>query len=166
MRKIIVALASATTAAIVVACPLAATAQPDLARSRASAAGAAGTVYGGTSSQRFPVVIETSRNGRKVLNATIAIRLNCRSGGGFTVPDNYGGMPVKNKRKFSASFGPETRRNDDGTTTDFEGSLTGAFNKARSKASGTWSFKATEHDGSGAVTDTCESGSVRWTAKQ
>jgi hypothetical protein len=82
------------------------------------------------------------------------------------VPDRFTGMSVSKKRKFGASFGPETNRNDDGTSTDFEGSISGAFNKAHTKVSGKWSFKATDHDASGAVTDTCDSGSVNWTAKQ
>ena len=58
-----------------------------------------------------------------------------------------------------------TNRSDDGTTSDFEGSFSGAFNKARTKVSGKWSFKATDHDAAGAVTDTCDSGSISWTAK-
>ncbi len=103
---------------------------------------------------------------RKVAQATIAIRLTCTSGGAFAVPDGYTGMSVTKKRKFRASFGPITSRNDDGTTTDFEGSVTGAFNKSRTKVSGRWSFKATAQDASGAITDTCDSGSIRWTAKQ
>jgi hypothetical protein len=130
-----------------------------------SHASANGTVYGGESRQDFPVVIETNRNGRRIVKATIAIRLTCTAGGGFAVPDGYTSMPVSRKRKFSASFGPVTNRNDDGTTTDFEGSVSGTFNRARTKASGKWSLKATDHDATGATTDTCDSGSVSWTAK-
>ena len=73
---------------------------------------------------------------------------------------------MSKKGKFSASFGPQVNRNDDGTTTDFEGSLRGALNKARTKLSGKWQLKVTDHDASGAVTDTCDSGSVSWKAKQ
>ena len=68
-------------------------------------------------------------------------------------------------RQFSLSFGPTTRKNDNGTTTDFEGSITGTLNKARTKATGKWSFKGTDHDAAGAVTDTCDSAKVSWTAK-
>lgn len=82
------------------------------------------------------------------------------------MPDGYRGLSVSKKRKFSASFGPMTTRNDDGTTTDFEGSVSGAFNNARTKATGKWSLKATDHDAAGAITDTCDSGSVSWSAKQ
>ena len=133
--------------------------------SPATAAGAGGTVHGGGTAQEFPVVIETGKNGKTVVHARIALRLTCTSGGIVTLPDNYGPLSVKGG-KFAGSFGPTTVRNDDGTTTDFEGTMSGAFNKARTKASGKWSLKATDHDGTGALTDTCDSGSVSWTAKQ
>ena len=152
--------------AALVAFQLAAAARTEHGSSRATTAAAGGTVFGGTSAQDFPVVIATSKNGRKVVRASIAIRVACTSGARVTVPDAYANMPVNKQRKFSASFGPATQRNDDGTTTDFEGTISGAINKARTKASGTWTFKATDHDASGAVTDTCDSGKVNWTAKQ
>jgi hypothetical protein len=146
--------------------PVTATAGPEHGAARAVIAAAGGTVYGGASSQDFPVVIQTNRNRRRVTDAMIAIRLNCTSGGFFVIPDGYRDLSVSKKRKFGASFGPTTQRNDDGTTTDFEGSISGSFNKARTKASGRWSFKATDHDAAGAVTDTCDSGSISWTARQ
>lgn len=158
--------ACAIAAGALVVSPLTAAARPEHGSSRATTAAAGATVYGGLTSQGFPVVIETSKNRRKVAQATIAIRLTCTSGGAFAVPDGYTGMSVTKKRKFRASFGPITSRNDDGTTTDFEGSVAGAFNKSRTKVSGRWSIKATDHDASGATTDTCDSGSIRWTAKQ
>jgi hypothetical protein len=146
--------------------PVTATARLEHGAPRAVTAAVGGTVYGGVTSQDFPVVIQTNRNGRKVTDATIAIRANCTSGGFVVVPDGYREMSVSKKRKFSASFGPTTERNDDGTTTDFEGTISGSFNKARTTASGRWSFKATQHDAAGAVADTCDSGSIRWTARQ
>ena len=151
---------------VFVGSPLAAAARPEHGSSRATTAAAGGTVYGGVTAQGFPVVIETSKNGRKVVVASIAIRVTCTSGGAVTLPDGYRRLAVNKQRKFSASFGPTTSRNDDGTTTDFEGSISGRFNKARTKASGKWTLKATDHDAAGAITDTCESGSITWTAKQ
>jgi hypothetical protein len=157
-----IGLACALAAGALVVAPATAPAKPI----GATLAAAGGTVYGGATAQDFPVVIETSKNGRKIVDSTIAIRLTCTSGAAVTVPDGYQGLPVSKKRKFGASFGPMTTRNDDGTTTDFEGSVSGAFNKARTKATGKWTFKATDHDATGAVTDTCDSGSVSWSAKQ
>lgn len=158
--------ACAVATGVLAVSPLAAVARPQHGSSRAATAGAGGSVYGGATAQHFPVVIETSKNGRKVVKASIALRLSCSSGGSVSLPDAYSALSVSKKRKFSGSFGPDTIRNDDGTTTDLAGSLSGAFNKARTKVSGKWSLKATEHDATGAVTDTCDSGSISWTAKQ
>ena len=152
------------TGALVVS-PLDASARHEQGGLRATTAAAGGTVYGGVTAQDFPVVIETNKSGRKIVKATIAIRLTCTSGGTVTLSDGYRAT-VSKKRKFSVSFGPVTQRNDDGTTTDLEGSLSGSFNKARTTVSGKWSYKGTEHAASGAVTDTCDSGSVSWKAKQ
>ena len=156
---------AAAVGALVVS-PLNAAARPEHGSLRATTAGAGGTVYGGATGQDFPVVIETSKNGRKVVKAKIAIRLTCTSGSTLVFSDSYTSLPVNKRRRFGTSFGPGTTRNDDGTTTDLQGAISAAFNKARTKVSGTWSFKATDHDASGAVTDTCDSGNVSWTAKQ
>ena len=124
-----------------------------------------GTVYGGLTDQGFPVVIETGRDGRTVPRATIGIRLPCATGGWVTLADQYTAMPVRSRR-FAAGFGPETVRNDDGTTSDLQGSISGTFSRSGATITGTWSFKAVDHDATGAVTDTCDSGTVRWTARQ
>jgi hypothetical protein len=156
----------AAAAGALVVFPLNAAATPEHGSSRATTSGASGTVYGGATAQDFPVVIETSKNGRKVVKARIAIGLTCTSGSTLVIADGYTAISVNRRRRFSASFGPATNRNGDGTTTDTEGAINGAFNKARTKASGKWSFKLTDRDTSGAVTDTCDSGNISWTAKQ
>jgi hypothetical protein len=146
--------------------PLAAATTYGHARAPGQGAVAAGVVYGGLTSQRHPIVLEVSRNGREVVRAAIAIRLQCTSGGGATVPDGYTRLTLTAGGRFRASFGPNVTRNDDGTTTDWEGSVRGAFNASRTRASGTWQLQATDRDAAGAVTDTCNSGSIAWRAKQ
>jgi hypothetical protein len=146
--------------------PLNAAATPELGGPRAVSAAAGGTVYGGMTAQDFPVTVETSKNRRRVSRAVIAIRLDCTSGGTIVVPDAYTAMTVNRKRKFRASFGPITERFDDGTSRDYEGSISGTFNKARTKVTGTWSFTGTDRDAAGTITDTCASDSIRWSAKQ
>jgi hypothetical protein len=155
-------IASATA---IFALPLGAAASPADSGPTARSAAAAGVVYGGHAKDGFPVVIEVSKNRHQIVRASIAIRLQCSAGGFFTVPDSYVKLPVNKKGKFGVAYGPETVRNDDGTTTDFQGSISGAFNAARTKVSGTWQTKMTDHDGTGAVTDTCDSGTVSWSAK-
>jgi hypothetical protein len=98
--------------------------------------------------------------------AVIGLHLRCTSGLEGDFSHGFFNVAVNKERKFRASFGPITQRADDGTTYELEGDISGALNRARSKVSGKWHLKVTEHDSAGAVTDTCDSGSVRWTAKQ
>jgi hypothetical protein len=155
----------ALATALLATAALAATAAPSDGSSAASRAATVGTSYGGVTSQDFPVVVDVNRRRSRVVRAVIAIRLSCTAGGFNTTPDGYTGLAIR-RGKFSASFGPVTQRNPDGTTSDFEGTMSGIFNSSRTKVSGTWTLKATEHDAAGAVTDTCDSGSVSWSAKQ
>jgi len=152
-------------AAAVLCGPIAASAASHRDASAARKAPAPGVAFGGTTSQDFPIVIETAKKGKQV-RATVAIRMTCTAGGSFTMPDFFARLTVSKSRKFGTSFGPETLRNDDGTTTDFEGSVSGRFNSSRTRVSGKWAIKATFHDAAGAVTDTCDSGSISWSAKQ
>jgi hypothetical protein len=155
---------SALAIALLATAALAATAAPSQGSS-APIVVTLGTSYGGVTSQDFPVVVDVNRRRSRIVRAVIAIRLSCTSGGFLTVPDGYTKLSIR-RGKFSASFGPVTQRNPDGTTTDVEGTISGTFNSSRTKVSGTWAFKATDHDAAGAVTDTCDSGSVSWSAKQ
>ena len=155
----------AIAATVVVGVPLAASASPHRSGPAARVAATSGVVYGGRTAQGWPVMIETSTNRSKVVQAVIGLRLTCTSGTFVSLPDRYLRLPVK-KRKFGFSFGPETRNNEDGTTSVTQGSISGALNKARSKMSGKWQLTLTEHDAAGAVTDTCESGVISWSAKQ
>jgi hypothetical protein len=139
-----------------------------LAAATASAgttAAVTGTVLGGQTSQGWPIVVELGKSGRQVTTMSAGMHLTCTSGDVVNLPDGYKKLTVSSSGKFGTSFGPMTQRMDDGTTVDFEGNLTGKLNKARTKASGKWQFKATNHDTAGAVTDTCDSGSVSWSAK-
>jgi hypothetical protein len=122
-------------------------------------------VYGGVTADGFGLMVETNKSRSKIVRMATGLKLQCTSGDRFSVPDNWKNLSVQ-KGKFRASFGPETQRNDDGTTVDFEGAVSGKLNSSKTSISGTWSFKGTEHDTSGAVTDTCDSGTIKWTAKQ
>jgi hypothetical protein len=155
------------TAGAALAVPLAAPASTHTTGSTvARTAAAAGTVFGGVNAQGWPVVLEMSKNGRRVVKAVSGLRLNCTSGSFISLFDRYGGLTVTKSRRFAFAFDPTTTRNDDGSTAEFVGSIAGSFNKARTKATGRWQLKMTERDAAGNVTDTCDSGSVKWSAKQ
>jgi hypothetical protein len=154
-------------AAAVASVPLVAVAAPrhDATVARSGVTIALGSVYGGVTDDGFGLVVEVSPSGRKVVRMATGLEIKCTSGASFSASDGWSGMRIA-KRKFSASFGPQPQRNDDGTTTDFEGTVSGTFNRSRTKVSGTWTLKGTDRDAAGAVTDTCDSGVLNWTAKQ
>jgi hypothetical protein len=152
--------------AVLGATPLVAAAAPrhDPTPPRMSAA-TTGLVYGGVTDDGFGLMVETNKSRRQIVRIATGLRLQCTSGASFSIPDGWKRLSVK-KGKFSGAFGPSTQRNEDGTTSDLEGAVSGKFNRSKTSISGTWSFKATEHDAAGAVTDTCDSGAVDWSAKQ
>ena len=151
--------------AAAVGVPLAASASSQTGGPAAASAAIQAVVYGGRTSQGWPVVIEL-RNRRLVAQALAGFDAPCTSGDSYSDWDRWTSLKVTRKGKFSAKFGPETQRFDDGTTADFQGAISGARNRAGSKFSGRWHFKATYYDTAGAVTDTCDTGNIRWTAKQ
>lgn len=131
----------------------------------AASAASTGSTYGGTTGQSFPVIVQLSKTGKEVTKSVIALRLTCTSGGVFTVPDGYLKMPISKTGKFSAAFGPTTSTTTDGTKFDVQGKMSGALNKARTSITGMWQLTITNHDATGAVTDTCTA-TVHWTARQ
>jgi hypothetical protein len=150
---------AAGVAVLLLAAPVAATGSPG--KTRASS----GAFFGGFTAQNFPVVVEMNKSRKRVVRISIGLRATCTSGGGLSVPDWYKDLKVSKKGRFSSAFA-DTIRNDDGTTTDFSGSITGSINKAQTKVKGTWTWKAVDHDLAGAVTDTCEAATFSWSAKQ
>lgn len=153
--------------AVLASAPLVAAAAPGHDRTPASiTAAAAGVVYGGVTPQGFGLMVEVNTTRRQIVRAVTGMQLNCTSGSVVSVPDGWTKLSVSKTGKFKGSFGPLTERNDDGTTLDSEGTVSGKFNSSRTRVSGTWTLKLTPHDAAGAITDTCDSGIVNWTAKQ
>jgi hypothetical protein len=127
---------------------------------------AVGNTDGGTTSQGYPVIVQMTATRREVVREVAAIALKCTSGGRVTIPDRFTKLDVTKGGKFRVAYGPFTQRNDDGTTTDFQGRMTGVLNDAKTKIAGTWRMIAVDHDAAGAVTDSCDTGLLTWTAKQ
>ena len=128
-------------------------------------AAAAGVVYGGVTPDGFGLMVEVNKSHRTIVRMVTGLRTVCTSGGIYITPDSWNDLRVK-RGKFGASFGPEVERNNDGTTTDIEGTVSGKFNSSRTSVSGTWSLKLTHRDAAGTVLDTCDFGTVNWKAKQ
>lgn len=126
-----------------------------------------GQVFGGASSQGWPIAIEVSKDGRQVVRALAGIELKCTSGDSMRIPDAYVKVPLSAKGKFSASFGPmQIGTTPEGQKVMGQGSAAGSRNAAATKMKGTWKLTTTFIDPAGATVDTCDSGNVNWTAKQ
>lgn len=165
-RELRLGVVAALSCTVALAVPVSATASAHAGHSSARGSAAAGLVYGGLTDQGWPVVIEMTKNRRRVVQAVSALHMNCTGGGIARLPDRYVNLRVNRKRKFAFSFGPVTVRNDDGTTSDFSGAIRGSLNRARSRVRGSWRLTVVDRDTTGAVVDTCDSGLVRWRAKQ
>jgi hypothetical protein len=156
--------AGVVAAAVLVAVPVGASAGVHRPVPHTGSAAASGRTLGGVTAQGWPVTLTLNRSRKQVTRTVVGIRMSCTSQTVVNLPDTYVRLAIS-KRKFGAAFGPTIVRNDDGTTTDFEGSMNGRLNAAGTKASGRWRLKLTEHDVAGTVTDTCDSDQVTWSAK-
>jgi hypothetical protein len=114
----------------------------------------------------MPIVVDMTADRRHIVRAVTVLDMTCTSGDTWVATDRYPRMPVTKRGRFVFVFGPITDRNDDGTTSDYQGRLKGRLNATKTRISGTWSYTVTDHDATGAVTDTCTSGPISWTAKQ
>jgi len=129
-------------------------------------------VFGGVAAQGYPVVIQLSKTGKKVVTATIGIEMKCSTPGDLTVPDTFKNLTVSSTGKFSAKYGPAEVPADPATGVSkiiVSGFITGTVNRAKTSIKGTWNAKLVAinaADPTGAtVLDTCDSGSVNYTAK-
>lgn len=129
-----------------------------------------GTVFGGVTAQDYPVVIQLSKTGRKVVRADIGLDLKCQMPPDITIPDGVKNIPVSAKGKFGAEQ-PVTRIPADPAAgvpaLDISAKLTGTVNKARTRIKGTWQRKVIIYnpaDPTGvAVLDTCDTGVLKFT---
>ncbi len=161
----------AALAAVSVAAPITAAQGATSSRARV----AQGVFYGGVIAAGYPVVIQLSATGRKVVRATIGLDLKCTTPGDITLPDTFTNLPVSRRTgKFSFSYGPVTPQEPPDPASgvsklEISGSITGTVNRARTRIKGTWNQKVVAYsaaDPTGAtILDTCDSGVVNYTAR-
>jgi hypothetical protein len=135
------------------------------ARFLASVAAVKPVVLGGETAQDWPVVIQTTASGNRIVSAVVAIDVTRPDGESMTMRDGFDNLAVK-RGKFGKTWGPQTVRLDDGATVDVSGSIVGKFNRDRSRVSGTWTYRGVVMDAAGTVVETDDSGTVAWSARQ
>jgi hypothetical protein len=130
-----------------------------------------GVIYGGFTTQDYPVVLELSKTGRQIVKASIVLDLKCAVPPDASLPDSYTKLPISAAGKF-AYTAPVTRIPATPTTPaiDVSGTITGQIDKAKTRIKGTWQLKIVSHDPMDptgvAVSDTCDSGVLHYTARQ
>jgi hypothetical protein len=129
---------------------------------RWDARSAPGRVYAGQSSDGQPLVIERSRNGRKVTILWVAFTAPCQGGGAFEIGEGLTNFTISESGHFGDRWTDEEKRDDGGSDVrayTFDGTA------GASRASGIFGVQVTQKDAAGAVTDTCDSPVAAWTAR-
>lgn len=121
---------------------------------RFKAVSAPNTIYGGVTSQNFPVVIQRVPSSAKLGLFRIGWLPNCANGGPVYRAYAFHGLPPIKAGKFAANFNYASG----GLTGSLRGRILGAM------ASGTYRDRSKFFGPSGAVAGTCDSGPVSWKA--
>jgi hypothetical protein len=120
----------------------------------------------GVTSQQQPVLVRLSADGRTVARAPTTVHLHCTSGATFYQPDGFTNTRVSTLRRFRITYALPSQSVDATTSVTLSGSFAGQVDRTATRVSGgTWSMTAVEKNPTtGAVTDTCTSGLVRFSA--
>ena len=121
----------------------------------------------GLTSQQQPVLLRLSADRRTVARALTTLRMHCTpSGDTFFMPDEFRNIRVSTLRRFRVTFSEPAQMVDATTSITPSGSFGGQVDRTGTRVSGgTWSLTFVEKNTTtGAVTDTCTSGLVRFNA--
>jgi hypothetical protein len=121
------------------------------------------TIYGGSTTQGDPVVVEISPSRTSVSYFGFVWDADC-PGGSFRVPEALGAFPLTEGGAFGKSWTDEYTFSDGTGKASFDYALAGTLRKAR--GGGTISVDYTETDTAGTPTLSCHSGTVRWSVTQ
>jgi hypothetical protein len=145
---------------------LALTAVPALVAAPAMAAKSGGTGYVGFTSSGSPIAIQVSHSGKQIAKAAMELTMTCKSGTQAPFTDRYRNIRISKSGAFRTGFANQPVDEGNGKTATLSGELSGKFNKARTKVSGTWHLHVDEKDATGALTDQCDSGNAHFSATQ
>jgi hypothetical protein len=120
-------------------------------------------VYGGMTSNGWPVIAEVSRDGRRLRRIVGAIAADCSQGGGYTIPAQWRDLRISRSGAFRASY--EDTDVADGVEITLSETLTGKLNRARTRITAVWRAAASYRAPDGTV-DVCDSGALRVTLRQ
>lgn len=124
---------------------------------RWKAISAPGRIFAGVTSDGRPIVLQRSRDGRKVDGLWISFNAPCQNEGAFAIGEELMNFPLR-----AGVFG-DTWTYEPNKTTSAAYSLRGRVGAAR--ASGSFRVQVTVKDDAGATTDTCDTTPLSWSAR-
>jgi hypothetical protein len=114
---------------------------------------------GGQLARAYPVAFRLAK--RLVKTVGMVTQVNCQSGTSYLIPSFYGNFRIAKNGTFGKTFtdtGIPSRGVHPNLSLELHGKL------ARGQLSGTWRMKAVFVDSSGKQTDSCDSGTLNWSA--
>jgi hypothetical protein len=123
----------------------------------------AGVIYGGMTSNGWPVVVEVTRDGRMVKRVVGGMSAKCSQGGMYSFPSQWRYLRISRSGAFKASFNDSWL--DEGVEVTAAETFVGKFNRARTRLTATWRASTTFRMPDGTV-DVCDTGALRVTARQ
>jgi hypothetical protein len=123
---------------------------------------APGRVYAGTSAAGGPVVVELDRARREITAFRLAWIGSCTASGSYALGEHLSDVKVAASGSFADSL-HENVPLDGGLKRTLAISLRGAA--GRTSVSGTYRFKSTDRNASGASVDVCDSRALHWNAR-
>jgi hypothetical protein len=131
-------------------------------RMRWKASRAPGRIYGGKTSQDYPIVAKVDAKRKRVTDVLLGWETStCEPPMGFSYPEHLDNFRLASTGRFGDAW-DDTVKDADGGTRRFDYALTGKV--ARRAARGTLHIAITGTDAAGAKTVSCDSGGVTWKA--
>jgi hypothetical protein len=128
---------------------------------------AAGRVLGGLTSQQAPVILDISKNSKRIDKAVTDLQLTCTSGDQLWFPDSWSRSPLDSHGSVSMhlTIPPDTSGGTNGVTlTGGSDEFSGKLNRKTATFSGNWQLQLSFSMSDG-TTDQCDSGLVTFRAK-
>ena len=123
-----------------------------------SAASSTLAMYGGTTSNGWPVFAEVTSNGRKIKRIVGTIAADCTQGGELVFPSTWRDLRVTRAGAFRARY-ENTDTLDNGVDVTASEALSGKLNRAHTRISVRWHASTTFRSPDGTV-DTCDTGTL------
>lgn len=127
----------------------------------------AGMTLGGFTSQKWPVVVDVAKDGRRITQVALGLDMNCTSGGSFGTPDRFFDLPVRSNGSVHAAALVPPSPPSPGSTVLVAGgsdSFTGRLDRRRATFTGTWQLHV-DFQNSDGTSDRCDSGRVSFTTR-